>query len=132
MALASDLLGLGLNPFLAGHLASGGNGPLTIAAAGSTFATATKLQAEQFVCSCINADGTKGVALPTVGGDSGALLADDYVINNAGSTSLQIFSSSGVVISTGGSNTSSTQVQLHTTMTLYPISTTQWIAVKGS
>jgi hypothetical protein len=43
-----------------------------------------------------------------------------------------VFCSSGVTISVGGVNTSSTSLSSHTTLAAYPISTTQWIGVKGS
>jgi hypothetical protein len=133
MSMSTDLMGLGMPPLLSVRLATGGIGPLTITAAGTTFATAAKVLGGQYVVSCSNASGTNGVSLPTVGTDGGALLADDYIINNAtGTQSLLVFSSSGVVLSVGATNTSSTTVAPHTTMTLFPISTTQWIGVKGS
>lgn len=133
MSLASDLMGFGLPPLLSEHIASGGNGPLSITAAGSAFSSATRIQANQYVVSCTNANGTNGLSLPVVGGDGGCLLADDFVVNNAnGSNALNLFSSSGVAISVGGTNTSSTTIASHTTMTLYAITTTQWVGVKGS
>jgi hypothetical protein len=132
MSLASDLMGLGVSPLLAARTAQGGIGPLTITAAGSSFATATRIQCQQYLASCSNADGTVALSLPVVGTDNGALLADDFVINNAGTTSLRVFLSSGVTISIGGVNTSFCTIALHTSMTCYPITTTQWIGVKGS
>lgn len=135
MALASDLMGLGTPPLLAAHTANAGTGPLTVSAAGTAFASATRLGVTQFLVTCTNAGGSGGaaVSLPAVGGDTGCLLADDFVINNATATqSLTVFASSGVSISVGATNTSSTTVPVHTTMTLFPISTTQWIGVKGS
>jgi hypothetical protein len=135
MNLASDLMGLGSSPLLALRTSNGGNGPVTISAAGTTFATATRIQSSQYFVSCTNAGGSGGaaVALPVVGGDNGALIADDFVINNATATqSLTVFASTGVAISVGGTNTSSTTIPVHTTMTLYPLTTTQWLGVKGS
>lgn len=132
MALASDLMGLGIQPLLAARTATAGVGPITMLAAGSTFATANRIQCTQFIVSVTNSDGTKGVSLPAVGGDTGAFLADDFVINNAGSASLFVFVSSGVAISIAGSNTASTILTTHSTLTCYPISTTQWVGIKGS
>lgn len=135
MALASDLMGLGLPPLLAAHTANAGTGPLTITAAGGTFAGATRLGVTQFLATCTNAGGANSLAvsLPAVGGDTGCLLGDDFVINNATATqSLTVFASSGVSISVGATNTSSTTIPVHTTMTLFPISSTQWVGVKGS
>ncbi len=132
MSLASDLMGLGNPPLLSAITAQGGIGPLTVAAAGSAFASATRIQIHQYVVSCSNGDGTLALSLPAVGGDAGCLLADDFVINNAGTTSLNVYASSGVSISVAGGNTTKTTIALHTTMTLFPVTTTQWIAVKGS
>lgn len=135
MSQATDLMGLGLPPLLAGHIASGGVGPLTITAAGTAFSSATRIGPEQYLVTCTTAGGSgaAAVSLPAVGGDTGCLLADDFIINNATATqSLTVFASSGVSISVGGTNTSSTTVSVHTTMTLFPVSTTQWVGVKGS
>lgn len=131
MAFASDLMGLGVSPLIADRTASAGNGPITIVAAGGSFASATRIQCTQFLVSNSTAGGL-AISLPPVGGDAGAFLGDDFVINNATTASLNIFCSSGVTISVGGSNTSSTSMSSHTTMTVYPITTTQWIGVKGS
>lgn len=136
MSLSQDLMGLGISPLQAAHTASGGTGPLTLSLANnaSGVAGATALGAYQFVVS-VNVSGTTstcGVKLPTVGSDNGCLLADDFIVNNAGTTTMTIFGSTGVQISVGASNTSSTTVALHTTMTLFPVSTTQWVGVKGS
>jgi hypothetical protein len=132
MALATDLMGFGMPAQLANRMATAGNGAVTISSAGSGFSTATRIQCTQFLVSCSDTDGTKALALPVVGGDNGALIGDDFIVNNAGTTSLNLFSSTGVVISVGGVNTSKTTIALHTTMTLYPISTTQWVGVKGA
>src|SRR5258706_5454932 len=106
MALAADLMGLGVSPLIAARTASGGIGPLTIVAAGSSFATAAKIQCTQFLVSN-STNGGLSVALPTVGGDGGAFLGDDFLINNAASASLNVFCSSGVNISVGGTNANS-------------------------
>ena len=135
MALASDLMGLGIQPLLAARTATAGNGPITMFAAGSTFATANRIQCTQFIVSVANADGTKGVSLPPIGGDNGAFLADDFVINNAtpsGTASLFIFASTGVTISIAGTLSAVTSLSSHQTLTAYPISTTQWVGIKGS
>jgi hypothetical protein len=131
MALAADLMGLGLSPLIASRTATAGIGPVTIVAAGGSFTSATKIQATQFLVSNSTGGGL-GVALPTVGGDAGAFLGDDFIINNAATASLNVFCSSGVTISVGGANTSSTSLSSHVTLTCYPITTTQWVGVRGS
>jgi hypothetical protein len=130
--LASDLQGLGVNPLQAQRTANAGIGPLTITATGTNFATAKRLGGAQYLVSCTNANGTVGVALPPVGGDTGALIGDPFTINNASTNSLPVFASTGVVISVGGANTSSTTLTSHVSLTAYPISTTQWIGILGT
>lgn len=135
MSLASDLMGLGTSPLLAAHTASGGIGPVNITAAGTGFSTAKRIQAQQYFVTCSNAGDTGGaaLALPVVGGDVGALIADDFIVNNATTgNSLWVWGSTGVLISVGGSNTSYAIVGAHTTATFYVVSTAQWVGVKGS
>lgn len=131
MTLSSDLTGLGVSPLLAARTATAGVGPITIVAAGATFASAPRIQCTQFLVSNTTGGGLS-VALPAVGGDNGALLGDDFIINNASTASLNVFCSSGVSISVGGTNTSSTVMTSHTTLQAYPVSTTQWIGILGS
>lgn len=134
MALAQDLMGLGMPHSLALHIAEGGAGPLLIAAAGSTFATATKIGSSQGAVYCTSADSTKGLSLPTIGapGD-GPLFVDDFIVANVSATDcLKIFASSGVQICTGGSNTSSTALAVNTAIILYPVTSTQWIGIRGN
>lgn len=130
MPQASDLMGLGVPALQALRLAH--NGSTTVTAAGSAFASGTTLKAGQAVVICSNADGTKGISLPTVGGDTGCLIADKFVISNSGTTSLQIFSSTGVTICAATTNANSSKIQSCTSMLLYPVSTTQWIGVAGA
>lgn len=131
MALASDLIGLGVSPLIALRTASAGNGPLTIVAVGATFASATRIQATQFLVSNVTAGGLS-VSLPVVGGDNGAFLGDDFLINNATTASLNVFASTSVGISVGGTNNSTTVLFSHQSMTCYPITSTQWIGVKST
>ena len=131
MSLHSDLMGLGISPLISARTATAGTGPLTIVAAGGSFTSATRIQCTQYLVSNSTGGGLS-IALPAVGGDNGALIGDDFIINNATTASLNVFCSSGVTISVSGLNTSSTTMSSHTTMTCYPITTTQWVGVKGS
>ncbi len=138
MALASDLMGLGVSPLQAARTASGGIGPLSIANSGVANAiptgTAGKLGCTQFVVTTTGLN-SGGILLPPIGSDNGALLADDFVINNTGTANVNIYANPGggtVLISANGSNTSYQHLALHTSITLYPISTTQWIGIAGS
>ena len=132
MTMASDLMGLGVSPLQAMKTATGGVGPLTILAAGTNFATGTKIGCSQYLVSCTNADGTRALSLPTIGGDNGAFFADDFIINNATTGALNVYASTGVLISAQGTNSSKQILSSHVTITLYPISTTQWIGVAGT
>lgn len=135
MALASDLMGFGVSPLQAARTATGGIGPLSIAVSSATTIPTTtgKLGCTQFV---VTATGlaSGGVLLPVIGGDSGALLADDFVINNTGTSTIQVWANPGggtVLISARGSNSSVQLVPIHSSITLYPVSTTQWIGISG-
>jgi hypothetical protein len=132
MSLSSDLMGLGVSPLLAARTATAGTGPITIVPTqAAAFGSATRIQVTQFLVGNTTVTGG-AISLPPVGGDNGALIGDDFTINNATTGSLTVFCSSGVTISVSGANTASTVMTSHTTMTCYPISTTQWIGVKGT
>ncbi len=143
MALASDLMGFGVSPLLAARTATGGTGPLTILPAGTSYATSAKLGCTQFLVTTAagtaNLAATAAIGLPVIGGDNGALLADDFIINNSfGTSSIQIIASTSVLISGQGSLSSKQSLQLHATATLYPVQSTlatataNWIMVAGN
>lgn len=134
MALASDLMGLGMPSHLARREASGGSpSSLQVTAAGSDFNSATKLGGQQYLVS-VNA-GTGGLILPAVGGDNGCLLADQFVVNNTTASGITLFAQSGSSISSNGSNAAASvglSVGVHAAVTVFPVTATQWIAVRGS
>ncbi|SRR6266446_5479259 len=132
--LSSDLQGLGVNPLQAYRTANAGTGPLTISSLGTgTFASANRIDGAQYLVSCSDSDGTKALALPPIGGDGGALIGDCFTINNQSATqTFTIFCSTSVTISVSGSNTSSTTLGVHTSLTCYPVTQTQWIGIKGA
>lgn len=133
MALASDLMGLGMSPHLARREASGGSpSSLQVAAAGSDFTGATKLGGQQYLVS-VNS-GTGGLILPAVGGDNGCLLGDSFTVNNATASGITLFAQSGASLSSNGSNAAASvglSVGPHTAVTVYPVTSTQWISVRG-
>ncbi len=133
MSLAQDLMGLGTPPLLAAHTSSAGTGPVTATSVGTGQSTATKIAAFQFLIS-VNVSGTtgSGLALPAVGSDAGCLIGDDYVINNATGSTVIVYAPSNVTISGGGVNNAAFSVTTHTTCTFFPITASQWVAVKGS
>lgn len=130
MALADDLMGLGLPPAVALSVATGGNGDLTIAAAGSAYSTGTAVLAGQKLVSVSGADGNKGVSLPAVGAN--VQLGDQYIIGNTANAVLKAFAPSGVSITCGGTNTSTAAIPAYATLIVYPVSSTQWIGIVGT
>ncbi len=100
MALATDLMGLGVAPRLASQLATGGVGPVSIAAAGSTAATATQIYGLQGFVAVTS--GTGCVILPSPSSQNGPAIADDFVIHNASGPILTVFAPAGVTINIGG------------------------------
>ncbi len=139
MTMATDLMGLGVSPLQAQKTSTGGLGPLTITPVGITFASSAKIGASQYL---VTAPSTTlnglAVGLPPIGGDNGAYLADDFIVNNQGTSSLLVFASTSVLISMNGSLSSLQRVQTHQTATFYSVlvtptsSTANWIGVSGT
>ena len=100
MALAQDLMGLGQGPAVAARVATGGTGPVTIAAAGNSAATATQIMAGQFVVYV--ATGTGGVAAPPLGSTGAVLVYDQYVIHNGTGGTITVYPPPGITVNIGG------------------------------
>lgn len=138
MTMANDLMGLGVAPLQAMKTSTGGVGPLTITPVGTTFTTAPRIGVSQYLVTASNFASGLAVALPAIGGDTGAYLADDFIINNQGTSSLLVVASTSVLISMNGSLSSIQRVQSHSTATFYSVlvtptsSTANWIGVSGS
>ena len=141
MALSSDLMGLGISPLIAARTATGGTGPLTIVPVGASYASSTKLGATQFLVTAGGGTGfaaAASIGLPAIGSDNGAFLADDYIINNQGTGTLIVRTSTSVLISVNGSLNSLAPIVTHTSATFYPVlatltsSTANWICVQGT
>lgn len=131
MALASDLMGLGLPPVLSMKIAQGGIGSLTITAAGTTYAGSTKIGGEQTFVACSNGNNTLSIGLPTVGGD-GAGLADEFVIANTGTTDTVVLRGSTGVLINAATQDSVFNLGPGKAISIYPASTTLWVPVKGA
>jgi hypothetical protein len=134
MSLAQDLMGLGISPLQAAHTSSAGTGPVQAAAFGSSYATAQKIGAYQFLISvnAVSSTTTSGLALPAVGGDTGCLIGDDYIVNNATTSPVVIYAPASVNISINASNLNTFTVKTHTTATFYAITASQWVGVQGT
>jgi hypothetical protein len=100
MSTGSDLMGLGMPPMLANIVSETGTGPTTLTAAGTSFATSTKINSSQsaVVCSTGVAGANAGIGLPPVGTATGILLGDEVLIVNSGTDSLPVYASTGVII----------------------------------
>jgi hypothetical protein len=135
MALAQDLMGLGESSLAAARMATGGTGPAIITAAGSSAATATSIFGTQFV-SYVNATATgQGVVLPVMGGLSGCLIYDNFVVHNGFTANITVYPPTGVTINIGGSSvTQASPFALATlkTLTLWTGPTsTQWFGLSN-
>lgn len=129
MAKKSDLMGLGMSPFLARRTATD---PQTVTAQGGSIASALPLGGDQYFVSVIASNGGAGLALPAVGGDNGALLGDDFIINNQLTASITVFGPANTTISISGVNNSlSTGIGLstHKSLTAYPITSSAWLGI---
>lgn len=131
MSIDLNLMGLGLPAPLAARIASGGTGPVTIAAKGTSTATATQIGGKQFVT--FIGSGSGWVALPAVGGsDMAPEVADDFVIHNGLASSVTVGIPTGVTVNIGGSNlTAQFTLTTATTFTGWVQSTTQWFGIKA-
>src|SRR5215467_13828147 len=113
MATKANLMGLGVNAFQAQRFATD---PTLVFASGASTASATAIGGSQYltVVTTTSAAGS-GIALPQVGTDNGALLGDDFIINNQVASSITVFGPAGTTLSIAGVNNSlSTGVGLST------------------
>ena len=132
MASATDMMGLGLSPQLSLRMWGSGTGPVSLATAGSAFASATGIKIHQYMVnvSTNTSGGNTGLALPS---GAGIGFGDGYVVCNNSVDSFKLYASTGVTIVAGGTaGTSSIVVPPFTSMICMPFSTTQWNACKGS
>lgn len=123
----SDLMGLGVSPFLAERQATE---PYTIAAAGTSIGTATAIGRSQYLCTV--SSGSGGVKVPNLGGDTGCLLGDAFIINNQSGSSITVYVSGNATFTFGGSSVAGATgitVSNHQAVTLYSLTSTQWMGL---
>lgn len=129
MAKKSDLMGLGMSPFLARRSATD---PQTVNSQGASRASATQIGGDQYFVSVIGSNSGSGIALPSIGGDNGALLGDDFIINNQLTATIQVYGPVGSTISVSGNNVSGSagfSLASHFTATIYPITSSSWLGI---
>jgi len=135
MALAQDLMGLGESSLAAARMASGGTGPATLAAAGTNAATAAAIFGTQFVVYVTNTATNQGVIMPAMGGLSGCLIYDNFVIHNGGSNTITVYPPTGTTINIGGTNVASPSGFSLTTLKTLTVWTgptsTQWFGLSN-
>lgn len=128
MALATDLMGLGLPSALALELSDGGSttaGNLGITAAGNSFATGTAILSDRRLLTCSNGNNTLALALPKITlATNPCGLGDQYQIVNTGTDTVVVYGSTGVIISARGTNTSFALCGAGGTLVLFPTSAT--------
>ena len=133
MATKNNLLGMGVGPILARRQATD---PTTAVAVGGSFASAFQIGGDQYFITFTSTSAGQGAcALPAVGGDNGALLGDDFIINNQTAATMEVFGPAGTTISISGVNQSlSTGISLtvHNSLTLYPITASSWMGIRST
>ena len=133
MAQRSDLIGLGLSPFLAERLADCQINQILVTGVGGTRASAYVIGRSQFLLAVNGSNSGKSVLLPPVGGDNGCLLGDAFIIHNYADAngSLIVYGQTGSEIIQSSSNISgSLGVSLSSgfTATFWTITASTWIA----
>lgn len=137
MARSVDLMGLGLQPFLARAI---GDDPILATAAGATQGSATQLNGTNSVVFVNASNSGSGVQLPLIGGTNGALLGDDIKIANLLTAAIQVYSANNGLGSAvqiyidGGSITGTTgfSVTSGKSVILTPITVSAWIGFRST
>lgn len=103
MARKTDLMGMGINPIQARRMATD---PQFVTSQGGSRASATQLGGDQYFAMVNASNAGGGLALPSVGGDNGALLGDDYIIHNFLAGNITIFGPPGSSLIVSGNTLS--------------------------
>jgi len=132
MATKANLMGLGEGPFLAGVQATD---PSTAIAAGSTLGDATAIGGQQYLISLTTTPASSGVKLPNIGGSTGCLLGDDFIINNQGANTVIVYVSNSSTISISGTNVAGATgctISTHKSAIFYALTTSSWLGILSS
>jgi hypothetical protein len=144
MAQPQDLMSLGENPYLAARVATLVN--TATAAPNSTYALASvnsqsQIGGTQFLTVVFTASNSGIVVLPVIGGPSGCLLGDDFVIHNGVNTTIYAYVNTGGSINISGLQAAnSVAVAPFKTVALWPVyntgsgasNTGYWIGVSSA
>ena len=133
MATDQDLMGFGLNALLASRLADCASTiNITPAASGSSYATSTIIQGNQFLTYSTSATGG-WLGIPAIGGsDNAARIADGFIFMNigAGAVTLAVVNNT-VTLWVAGTATSQTTVAKGHTLSFWPVSINHWASILG-
>ena len=97
------------------------------------------LGGNQYLISLTSVTSGGGVKLPPVGGSTGCLLGDDFIVNNQGANTVIVYAatngSTSPTISFSGSNTAGTtgvSISAHKSGTFYSLTTSSWMGLLSS
>lgn len=136
MALVTDLMGLGMSPYLANRIATQ---PTALTAGGASSGSATQMGPNGlFYVNATNSG--SGVKLPAVGGDPGCLLGDDVILTNILIDTVQVYIANNAAGSVctlyidGASVTGTTGVSVSggKSVCFYPLTVSTWIGFRSA
>jgi len=123
MATKEQLMGLGMPVFLAGKI---GQTPSSVAAAGTTFGTATSVGGDNYNLFCNS--GTGGVVLKSPASADGYNIGDEIKFTNYTSAAVALYTRNALIIFSAVSVSGSVgfSVQPGQTFTMMPITASTW------
>ena len=131
MAKKADLMGLGV-PYAQANIQA--TEPTTASVFGITFASAFQVGGQQYLISAFSGTAGSFIQLPAVGGFTGCLLGDDFIINNQIGSTLVVCAASGVFFSIANASITGTtgfSMSNHRTATFYSLSSTAWLGISN-
>jgi hypothetical protein len=135
MARVIDLMGLNIPANQARIQANDPSNSINLTAVGGTAASAFVIGGAQYLTSFTASNAGAGALLPPVGGFTGCLLGDDFIVNNQIVGGVHVYGPVGSSISFNGSFVSGSagcSLSSHTTAAFYPISASTWICIQGT
>lgn len=136
MAKKADLMGMGMPPFVARRLAKE---PNILSATGATLGDSLVIGGDQYLISLTGSvAGQPGIKIPAPGGDSagqGALLGDEFVVNNQNTVNITVYVSNGATISQNGVNTAGAtgvSVSVHKSTLFYWLTATSVLGISST
>jgi len=133
MATKSNLMGLGVAHLQAAVQATE---PTTGIGSGASIGDALAIGGNQYLLSLTSVTSGGGVKLPPLGGSTGCLLGDDFIINNQGANTVIVYAatngSAAPNFSFSGSSINGSlgvSIASHKSATFYCITSTSWLGL---